>query len=351
MDEYGKQLNVPNNTRWWAKFEQLFFIHKGQSVVDATTGLDIILRVAERSVLNGYCKETSSKLVKMLHDPWQRADMEVELSVTCLYGKIFAESTYLLEGDQPLWSQVYDVMFNLGKFLSSGPTDEQWKPIKDSCDIAAELVQDLATSDRQLYQEVELQVTEMNNRLTRITSAYERATDRIRNRTGVIEVNNTPTGHQANATMRTINRRRRRTTDRGDDWDNAQVERNRQAAQRLSTQKDNLSKELKDLKEKLNDIQKKISKHPRVTAVQFEQHAKDCVRKATMYFRQKFVDDEAPLKALMDLFDAARICDPTVLINTSIDDAQNGIITLSTHIYRVSANGLRNELEGTYSLL
>ena len=39
--------------------------------------------------------------------PFNKALLIVEMAVTWVYGKIFAETTYLLEGDQALWSQTY----------------------------------------------------------------------------------------------------------------------------------------------------------------------------------------------------------------------------------------------------
>ena len=57
--------------------------------------------------------------------------------MTTLYGKIFAEATYLLEGDQPLWSQTYEIMTELKSFLTNGPTDEQWNPMTNAAVEAA----------------------------------------------------------------------------------------------------------------------------------------------------------------------------------------------------------------------
>ena len=240
---------MPNNTRWWAKFEQLFFLNNESSIIDDTAGLDVVLRVAEKSASAGYCKETSIKLVQILNDKWQRADIEVELAVTCLYGKIFAETTYLLEGDQPLWSQVYDVMSKLAQFLSRGPTVEQWRPIKDAATLSSQLVQALVNARQQLFVETEEQVRQITSRVTRISSAYERATDRIRNQTGVVESTNASDGHQATPTMRTIRpARQRRSTSRSNNYNNERITQARVNANRLKNQKEDAIKELNDVK-------------------------------------------------------------------------------------------------------
>ena len=68
--EFGQTVDVPNNTRWWAKFDQLFFLRNEVSVIDETAGLETVLRVTERSVSAEYCKETSTKLAKILNDKW-----------------------------------------------------------------------------------------------------------------------------------------------------------------------------------------------------------------------------------------------------------------------------------------
>ena len=317
------------------------------SIIDEAAGLDVVIRVAEKSVSRGYCKETSLKLVQMFNDKWQRADIEVELAVTCLYGKIFAETTYLLEGDQPLWSQVYDVMSKLAQFLSRGPTVEQWQPVKDAATRSSQLVQELFNARQQSFVESEEQVRSATSRLTRISSAYERATDRIRNQTGVVESINTPDGHQATEAMRTVRRaRQRRPTGRANNYNNERITQARVNANRLKNQRDEAMKELDDAKKTLKKIEKEISQHPRVTTADFEDHAKCCVQKSIVYFRQKFIDDDAPLKELMDLFDAARVCDPTVLIHMDEDDAKENLITLSNIIERVSSDTLQAELKG-----
>ena len=64
-----------------------------------------------------------------------------------------------------------------------------------------------------------------------------------------------------------------------------------------------------------------MKSHPHVTAAQFEQYSKTCVSTALSYFQEKFDNDDAPLRQAMNLFQSARICDPTFLTTTSIEDA------------------------------
>ena len=73
-----KQLLSCNNTRWWSRFEQLYTVYHAQSVLPAGLhSLDIVLQVAETAVSKGYCKETATKIVKLLNDKWKRANVEV----------------------------------------------------------------------------------------------------------------------------------------------------------------------------------------------------------------------------------------------------------------------------------
>ena len=230
-----RRLLKPNNTRWWSKFEQLYFIVKCESVIDNNLkGIDVIIKVCEECVRHAYCKETAHKLLKFLSNKWNRAYVEVELSVTSLYGKIFAESTYLLEGDQPLWSQTYRVMEKLSRFLVDGPSDEQWQPTKNSCTNAARLVSDLSKAVQQKFVDAENKVREITSTLTELSSRLERVTDDIRNRTGVIAVNNTPRGHQASRTLRTVRRVTERVRAQNQDQRQTNARRTTAARQRAN---------------------------------------------------------------------------------------------------------------------
>ena len=82
----------------------------------------------------------------------------MELAVTVLYGKVFAETTYLLEGDQPLWSQVYDVMVTLKSFITDGPNEDEWAVVKTASTKASELVHDLYEIEKEHVQMTEVKV-------------------------------------------------------------------------------------------------------------------------------------------------------------------------------------------------
>ena len=69
---------------------------------------------------------------------------------------------------------------------------------------SSQLVQDLVNAKRQLFLEAEEQVRQLNIRVTRISSAFEREVDRIRNQRGVVETINSADGHQVTASMRTV---------------------------------------------------------------------------------------------------------------------------------------------------
>ena len=100
---------------------------------------------------------------------------------------------------------------------------------------------------------------------------------------------------------------------------------------------------VKDKQAVLEKIQKTFNtrKH---TAEQFEDHAKSCVDKAVQYFKEKFDQHDAPLKQMMDLFSAARVCDPTVLIDSDIDKIHDDLEFLGGVITRIDVTRLKNEV-------
>ena len=90
-----------------------------------------------------------------------------------------------------------------------------------------------------------------------------------------------------------------------------------------------------------------VKSHPHVTSDQFEQYAKTCVSTALSYFQEKFDNDDAPLRQAMNLFQSARICDPTFLTNTSIEDANEHAHFLCSTIPRCNELdvGIHDELK------
>ena len=93
--------------------------------------------------------------------------------------------------------------------------------------------------------------------------------------------------------------------------------------------------------------------HNRVKSADFEQYARTCVRRAIKYFKDKFEGDDmgrdAPLKTAMDIFCSARVCDPTVMINMSIEEIRTHLSFLCSIIprERINEDELMEELEGT----
>ena len=95
----------------------------------------------------------------------------------------------------------------------------------------------------------------------------------------------------------------------------------------------------------MKEMEAKVKAHPHVTASQFEQYAKTCVSSALTYFRDKFDKDDAPLRESMNLFQSARICDPTFLTNTSLEDAKEHLDFLCSIMPGVSEIGIDDELK------
>ena len=103
-------------------------------------------------------------------------------------------------------AQTYRVMKKLSRFLVDGPSDDQWQPVKDACKKAENLVRDLSQAARQNFLDAENKVRDITATLTGLSFRLERATDEIRNRTGLITANNTPRGNQASRTFRRVRR-------------------------------------------------------------------------------------------------------------------------------------------------
>ena len=82
--------------------------------------------------------------------------------------------------------------------------------------------------------------------------------------------------------------------------------------------------------------------HNRAKSADFEQYARTCVRRAIKYFKDKFEGDnmgrDAPLKTAMDIFCSARVCDPTVMINMSIEEIRTHLSFLCSIIPRTRIN-------------
>ena len=285
----------------------------------------------------------------------------MELAVTVLYGKVFAETTYLLEGDQPLWSQVYDVMATLKSFITDGPNEDEWVVVKTASTKASELVHDLHEIEKEHVQMAEVEVRNAVAKLTRISSEFERVTDTIRSDTGIVEVINAPPSHQASTTMRVVRRANRSTRNQTPNRfrNGASLPRrrrratreSRERAQELQQEKEKAQKDVDDANKILKKAQDQV--HNRVKSADFEQYARTCVRRAIKYFKDKFEGDDmgrdAPLKTAMDIFCSARVCDPTVMINMSIEEIRTHLSFLCSIIprERINEDELMEELEGT----
>ena len=95
---------------------------------------------------------------------------------------------------------------------------------------------------------------------------------------------------------------------------------------------------LDEAKENLKKMDDEVKSHRHVTSDQFEEYGKTCVSTALSYFQERFDNDDAPLRQVLSLFQSARMCDPTFLTNTSIEDATEHAHFLCSTIPR--CNGL-----------
>ena len=103
-------------------------------------------------------------------------------------------------------------------------------------------------------------------------------------------------------------------------------------ADRLKTQLDKAKKQNQDAQKKYRDLQKRVSSRM-ITKQQFRDHTEKCVKPGLDYFRQKFVEDDAPLKRAMDIYCAATVCDPTKLKSMTLVEAQ---VHAHTYMFDVS---------------
>ena len=76
------------------------------------------------------------------------------------------------------------------------------------------------------------------------------------------------------------------------------------------------------------------------------------MKKTFTYFKQKFEEDKhgrpGPLKSVMDIFCAARVCNPTVMVTTPIEEIKQHLKFLCSMIPRIDEKDLLQELEGIW---
>ena len=115
--------------------------------------------------------------------------------------------------------------------------------------------------------------------------------------------------------------RRVRLTRERVDYNADRARRLRENALRAKAKFDRAKEENDEAQKRLRELEK--TNVSRLTTVpQLLEHARKCVRPGLQYFREKFIENDAPLKTAMDLYRAATVCDPTKLNSMTLDEAK-----------------------------
>ena len=83
-----------------------------------------------------------------------------------------------------------------------------------------------------------------------------------------------------------------------------------------------------------------------VTVENYEEHARNCVNTALDYFKSKFVEDDAPLKLMMNIYESAKVCNPKVLVTLDEHTAEKHVEFLAKHMSRLCDTTLKTQLKG-----
>ena len=95
----------------------------------------------------------------------------------------------------------------------------------------------------------------------------------------------------------------------------------RETAARAKAKLDRANEENDEAQKRYRELEK-INSSRLTTAAELREHVRKCVRPGLQYFREKFVNDDAPLKRTMDLYKAATVCDPTQLKSMTLGEAK-----------------------------